>query len=667
MAKKLHEKILGALDGRSVWEERQRIFYEMRHEGLRRRNKPFKGAADLHLPVGDNAVGKLKPYYINAIFGRQRLASFTPLPQQHRDATSAAADFLDWKLRNESNFALEIAYLIDAMLVCGNPVLKLRWDKHAAYGAGGVVFECIDPLFFVVPEQGDEIDEMDWFCHIRQTTVAKYQRDERYNQSEELIARIRGGDRQVEHWKEQEKQGREGLTYSKDEDEIVLFEAWQRVKEGWKVSTFSPSAPNEPVRPDFICGYKLRGKPMQPFVRWRVEITEKGFYAPRGVVEQVAPYETYGTKLWNSKADWLEYSMKPLFTRSPDAAMANTANITLKPGEMLPPGVTPAAMPGPPFEVSEEIQNTRQLAEEAAGTPDFGVQQQEQAGKNGNRTATEWNYLGSFASQGIQLKAWITGQSEGETYRKAWALHVQYGGKELTYFQSDDLKVLPEQALHDQYLIQPDAAPDAWNKQQRMQRSVARFQMLKGHPNVRQDELVKSLLEDDDSRLVKRLYITSDQKAASEGEDEAIEISALLLEGYPAAVLPGEDHALRLKILFGKLQQLSLMAMPTTPEEMMRATMGRQRMHEHIQAHLQALQQENPAMARQIMQAMQALDPGAGGAGGGLQGAGSGAGTETLSSGGGSPDVSGAVERIGGGQSGLGSGLPVPGGNGVAV
>ena len=37
--------------------------------------------------------------------------------------------------------------------------------------------------------------------------------------------------------------------------------------------------------------------------------------------------------------------------------------------------------------------------------------------------------------------------------------------------------------------------------------------------------------------------------------------------------------------------------------------MGRQRMQEHIGQHLAALQQENPAMAKQFMGAMQVMDP----------------------------------------------------------
>jgi hypothetical protein len=208
------------------------------------------------------------------------------------------------------------------------------------------------------------------------------------------------------------------------------------------------------------------------------------------------------------------------------------------------------------------------------------------------------------------------------------------------------------------YLIEPDAQPDAWNKQQRMQRSVARFQMLKGHPNVNQEELVKTLLEDDDARLVKKLFISSGNKAATESEDEAIEISALLLEGYPAAVLPGEDHATRLKILFGKLQQLALMPPPNTQEELMRATVGRQRMHEHIGQHLQMLQQENPALAKQIVAAMKTLDAGMAGAPAGAM---LGGGTETLSSGGQPPEMTGSMtDRMSGGLAGVTAGQSVP-------
>lgn len=609
MARTLQDKLLDALSARDTWAQRQGIWYEMLHDGLRRRNKPFKNASDLHLPIARNAVTKLAPYYINSTFGRQRLASFTPLQEQLGDASEGAAQFLDWKLRKESNYPLETGYLVHMMLACGNPVMKLRWDPKLRGGRGGVVFRATDPLFFIVPKSGDEIDEMDYFADVIQTTVGKYVRDPRYKaKNSEFIARIKGGDKQVEQWKDKEKQASEGITYSRDEDEIILFESYERVKEGWRVKTYSPSAPEELVRAPFILPMRWQGEPIQPFVRYRCEITEKGFYASRGVVETVAPFETYGTKMWNQQADWLEYSAKPLFVRDPQAAIQNTGNPTMRPGDVLPPGITPATMPQPPFELKDQIMQARQLAEETAGTPDFGVTGDENSKGGDSRTATEWNYLGSFASQGIQYKAWVNSIAEGETYKKAWALYVQFGKEDLTYFQSNTRKVLPAQALHDNYLIEPDSVPDAWNKQQRMQRSVARYQMFKGHPNIQQGPLAKSVLEDDDPRLIKTLYIDDGQKAANEAEDEAQEIS-ILMEGYPAQAMPGENHPLRLNMLFGKLQQLSMMPPPASPAEMQKAIIGRQAMQQHIVQHLMLLKQENPALARQFTQAIQVMDP----------------------------------------------------------
>ena len=39
----LNASVLQDLADRSVWDTRQRMFYEMRHHGLRRKNKPCVG------------------------------------------------------------------------------------------------------------------------------------------------------------------------------------------------------------------------------------------------------------------------------------------------------------------------------------------------------------------------------------------------------------------------------------------------------------------------------------------------------------------------------------------------------------------------------------------------------------------------------------------------
>jgi len=609
VSKEIQKKILELLPQRSEWEQRQRIWYEMLRDGLRRRNKPYPGAANLHLPIADNAVEKLKPYYINAVFGRHLLASFTPLHREDASTATAAAEGLDWKLRKESNYPKEFGYLTHLMLGCGRVVMKCRWERRKG-GNGRLAFQAIDPLFFIGQPEHDTPDEMDYFCHVRQMSVERYKRTPGMDQSPDLLELIKGGEKQVDQWKGQEKEIREGLTGSAKDNQIVLWETWERTVNGWVVRTFSPCAPDKPVRRPFRWDLEWQGDPLQPFVTFQHELTEKGWYAPRGVVEKVASFESYGTKIWNQKADWLDYASKPLFTRSENAAIGNTLNFELKPGQALPPGLTPAAMPPPPISLDEEINSIRAMAEEAVQLPDFGVTPE--GDKKESRTATEMQYIGSFASQGIQHRSFINGLFEGEIYKRAWAYLVKFGGEELVYFSAQSRKVLPKQAMHDNYLVEPDATPDGWDRGMRAKRSVARYQMFKGHPNVEQGELVKTVLEDDDPRLVKRLYVDTGSKAANEAEDEAIEIG-ILLEGFPAAANPGEDHPTRLRILFGKLQQQSMMPPPSTPEEAQRMAIGIKRMHEHIAAHMKLLQQENPAMAKQFSSAIGMVDPGAAG------------------------------------------------------
>lgn len=601
MSKAIQERLQEQLTQRNVWEQRQRIWYEMLHDGLPRRNKPFPNAANLHLPIAENVVQKLMPYYVNSVFSRNVLASFTALDTQLGDATSAAESYLDYRLRKQSNFAKAWCRGVFWMLGCGRALIKVRWDAKRKR----LDFEAVEPLHFIGDTQYDEPEEMDLFAHVKQVSVAQYKRLGIFKQ--DALEQIRGGENQADQWKEQEKEFREGINASKNKDVVVLWEAYERVEEGWLVRTFSPSKPEQPVRDEFLLSMRWQQEPINPFVSLVASIEESGWYAPRGSVERVAPFETYGTKMWNQKADWLEYCAKPLFERDPQSVMTNTANVGLKPGDALPPGLKPAAMPAAPMALDEEINIARMLAEETAQVPDFGVTPEGNGQEK--RTATEMQYIGSFASQGIQYKAFVSSLFEAEIYKRAWALLVDNAQGDLAYFSGKERKVLPAQALHDNYMIEPDAVADSWDKGKRVQRSVARFQMFAQNPFIQQGELVKSVLEADDPRLVKRLYIDPGTKAANEKEDEAIEIG-ILLEGYPAAVMPGEDHATRLQMLFAKLQALSMMPPPQTPAELSKMLIGRTRMQEHIAQHLQLLEQENPEVAKQFKAAIGVVDPG---------------------------------------------------------
>lgn len=596
MSRELHQRVLDAIGDRKAWEDKQRIWYTMRHNGIPRRRKPFEGAADLHFPLIDSTIDKFKPFYLNAAFGTQQLASFTPLGQQLADAQAAGEQAFDWLTRNKTNFEEELDATFDAMLLAGRTVMKVRWDDAEKT----VEYEAVDPLFFVVPKCTTSLKKAPWVCHVKQVSVLEYKLEPTYtNKSEDFIKRIRGStDDGDDSGRQEEKVQREGLTYSKDNDTIILFEYWERDAKGWKVHTFSPNAPEIPVRDPFRCPYTMQGKPYLPFVSFQFEVKDRGWYAPRGVAERLAANETYATKCWNTKADALEFLTKPLFTS--DNPLANTSNFRFRPGDYLPPTTRPVEMPRPPIVLDEEINNVRLLSQEMIQVPDFGTSQE---GAGETKTATEMNYVASFTGQGVQYRGRIAFRSLAEVFRFSWALWIQYGDEKLTYYSSGSRKVLPEQARNDNYLIEPNGSPDQWNRQQRLQRAVSRYQMFKGHPNVNQEELVKSILEEDDPRLVKRLVISQNQKAASEAEDEAIEIM-LLMNGFPAAVQPGEDHRFRIRLIAQKLQQLSAMGIPVDP-------IAKQRLQEHMVAHMQMLKEENPTVGSQISDALSALDPSA--------------------------------------------------------
>ncbi len=87
----LQGQIVEAVEQRSPWELRQTRWYELRHHGLRRTNKPWPKAADLHWPLIDTAIEKLKPLFLQQALGMDVVASFVPNPVMVRFALD---DFL---------------------------------------------------------------------------------------------------------------------------------------------------------------------------------------------------------------------------------------------------------------------------------------------------------------------------------------------------------------------------------------------------------------------------------------------------------------------------------------------------------------------------------------------------------------------------------------------
>src|SRR6516165_9690019 len=122
------EDIRDAIKNRETWEIRQEVWYKMRHNGVGRSSLPHPNAADLHFPLIDTLMERLKAFYYRLLFGTDQFAAFISLKTQPADTTSAVASWFDYRLKQKSNYQKEILTTIDWMLLSGRPPMKMHWD-----------------------------------------------------------------------------------------------------------------------------------------------------------------------------------------------------------------------------------------------------------------------------------------------------------------------------------------------------------------------------------------------------------------------------------------------------------------------------------------------------------------------------------------------------------
>jgi len=359
------------------------------------------------------------------------------------------------------------------------------------------------------------------------------------------------------------------------------------------VKTYSPALPKEELRPRFGLPYN-RGafantaKQPFPFFELNAEIKDRGYYDARGLAERVAPFEAKLCKDWNSDSDDSTLRGQPLLY-APNG-LPNTANIRMIPGQILPFQLQSVPMPPSPVDVMSKMLATRQVAQELVGVIDFGTPAQ--ANPRDRKTATETNLIGNMMGQGNDLRARIFRRELSYGLQLAWGILLQFEGDGLEFFFLDEMIALPPEALQGEYRIELSGSGDNNNRQLVLQKAVSRNDMLKGLPHVDQVELTKTVLEADDPRLVKRLVINQGTQQAQQIEDQAQEISILLL-GFPAEVRPTDDDQAHLMSLFGFLQRRVATGEPLGPETTML-------MAQHAMTHAQALQKKQPQTWAQV-------------------------------------------------------------------
>jgi len=420
--------------------------------------------------------------------------------------------------------------------------------------------------------------------------VDAYKANAAYKQDKTLIDRISGRSDSAQGIStevQDEIFRREGITEENEKDRIVLWEMYTPGKDGWLVETYSPLAVETDVRPKFTLPYE-HGEPC--FVDFPYEITGGGWYSPRGVAEILLPSENLLNKLKNSLADYVELANRPVFEAQNPISL-NTANLKMVPGQILPQGLKPVQFQQPPFDFQKLMLEERLLAEQRMGNPDFGVGSQFQVADR--KTATEIAAIQGQAAASGDLRNRIFRMSLARLFKQAWRLYVQYNKEDLFYRYADETGQMVPDGIHDQYSIEPKGGLDFINRQFALQKAVARYQMMQGNPFINQGELVKSILEQDDPSLVRRLFQDPQAGSGDQAEDQANEIATMLATGFPVNVKPADDHKVHISVLFAFQQAAQLRQQPLDPSAV-------QVLLQHLQQHLAALEQTDPNTSRAI-------------------------------------------------------------------
>jgi hypothetical protein len=588
------EDICDALKDRETWETRQETWYKMRHTGLRRINPPYPGAADLHFPLIDALVERMKPFYYKQLFATDQFAAFVSLRTQPSDTTSAVASWFDYRLKQKSNFQRKILTTIDAMLMAGRAPIKIYWD----YKQKKLCFNAIAPTYFIIPNDVDELQEAPWVCHVLLMSVEDYKANSAFRQDPDFIEKIKGTSTSEmgihgmgTHYDTIKR--REGITFTKTDQQVILWEVYYRENGKIYFETYSPQCFEEKdcARPRQSLAYSHGN---YPFCSLRSEIKDEGWYSPRGIPEIVAAFEDSLSRQWNFKHDYMDFVNKPLFKNT--QGMGNTGVVSFLPGSSLPQGLEPAVMPAPPISFDQEMQMTRSLAEYRVAIPDLGATEHmaSRPGSRGDITATQIQAIIGQSGLSDDMRSRVFRLDCGDIFNMCFSLYKQYDGQSLTYVLYDTVGQVPPDALQGEYEIMPNGAADSWNKPQQLQKAIARLQLLGNSPFWKRNELEKNFVEIDDPRLIKRAYTDPGIEMQNQMEQQAQEISIMLL-GFPATVKPSDDDKAHIQSLKGYVEAELAQQKPIDPKTA-RLLLG------HSQGHMQALDQKKDPALNQVRQ-----------------------------------------------------------------
>jgi len=584
---------------RLVWENKIRRFCQMQRGGLPRRDKTESWQSDGHSQTIDRAIRKSKPFWLGQVTAGDRLCNFTALTEQLQTLSDAAADFYDFDTHTHSDLMKRLDTAVFHMLLKGRGIILSVVDPLDKYK---IVDTAKDPMFILMPESANGFEDTDEWVDIDLMTVAQYRMlDDRYDTSEDTIKKIRGTKEFLSLGiYQQEMQLREGITHTTNSNYILMFKHWTRSSAGHNISYYSPNAPDIELRKSHPNPYKWQGKESIPYTSFQMEIVEDGWYAPRGLGEMLEVQELTETFIENKRNDALSIANTRIFTGEKE--IQNMANLRMKDGQYIPGSISSVQFAPPPMRWEDVLNYEKSRSEEISQVPDSSSVAP--SSKTGGKaiTATESNHIAALVNNGMNYQSELFRRDLIKLHRHRWGMICQFRDRDFAYYASNTLGTLPDEAIHDKYLITPDGSADGWNRQARIQRDIGYMQTFAPLPNSNPDYWVEKAMRSVSGIAAQKGFKGTGGKQAEEYEAQASEILLLTaVPPFPVQPQPDQDQATRIKCILDWLMASHQKGIPVNPDSKMRV-------FQNLNQRMQILQKQNPSQAKQIKQMMMQVE-----------------------------------------------------------
>ena len=119
-----------AHNGSDAWRSKQDVNYKKRYGIRPQATFPWWGASNLHLPLQDKTIRKLKPEYVGLIWNNTPICEISPVAGQDQDRAERNSWHLDWLIRTEMKIFPELCLISDRVMQNGFYIAKTIYEKR---------------------------------------------------------------------------------------------------------------------------------------------------------------------------------------------------------------------------------------------------------------------------------------------------------------------------------------------------------------------------------------------------------------------------------------------------------------------------------------------------------------------------------------------------------